>query len=471
MRDRLEKLLSTRWGLLALYCFFLGAYLLASGPPRLRSHSPYNHFVYVAEGWLDGRFALKGAPPNENDWALVEVLTLRDGRVVRGKFGKTGAQDRFYFTKGGSATIAPDEIQSRTFVRYVSFPPFPAVPMVPLVAVWGLRFNDVLFTIAWGAANPVLLFLLLRNLVRRGYSRRSVSDDLLLTVMLGLGSVYYYSAVVGQVWYTAHVVGVTLVIGYAWASLDAARPYLAGLCLGLGFATRTPIGFMVPLFVWEAVRVSGGWRGLWDTLRKDRRLPRGLLPKLVKCAVPSLAVLALLFAYNHARFDRFGVFGHEYLNIAWAERIQRWGLFNYHFLSRNLACALVLLPKIMTSYPYVKYSAHGMSLFVTSPNLAWLLGPREKSPLAPGLWITILAAALPSLLYQNSGYQQFGYRFSNDYIVFLIMLLAVGGQRFGWLFRVLLTLAVGVNLFGAITFDRYQQFSYEDGCIFPHGCN
>ena len=187
--------------------------------------------------------------------------------------------------------------------------------------------------------------------------------------------------------------------------------------------------------------------------------------------MPAAALLGLIFLFNYVRFDDPTVFGHEYLNIAWKERVERWGLLNYHFLSRNLACALVLLPKIFTAYPFVQYSRHGMSLFVTSPNLAWLLGTRERSPLAPGLWITILAAALPSLLYQNSGYQQFGYRFSNDYIVYLIVLLAVGGQRFGRLFKTLVVIAAAINLFGAITFDRFPQFSYEDNCIFPHGCN
>jgi hypothetical protein len=286
-----------------------------------------------------------------------------------------------------------------------------------------------------------------------------------------VASVYYYSAVLGQVWYTAHIIAVTIVILYAWASLDAAHPWRAGLLLGLGFATRTPLGFMFPLFLWEAVRVHGGWRALGQKLRSERRLPPGLLLRLVKCALPAAAVLALLFVHNKARFDDFTVFGHEYLNISWKERLERWGLFNYHFLSRNLTCALLLLPKIFVAYPFVQYSRHGLSLFVTSPNLLWLFGAREKSPLAPGLWITIAAAAIPSLLYQNSGYQQFGYRFSNDYIVFLIMLLAIGGRRFGLLFKVLLVIAAGINLFGAITFDRYPQFSYEDNCIFPHGCN
>jgi hypothetical protein len=468
--SRIERLFQGRWGLAIIYAFFLAAYLGASGP-RLQRHSQYNHFVYLAEGWLDGRLALKGQPPNENDWARVEELTLADGRKVRGKFGSTGAADRFYFTKGGSETIDESEIRARNSVRYVSFPPFPAVPMVPFVAFAGLRFNDVAFTAVWAAFNPVLMFLLLRHLARKGYSRRKLTDDLWLVAMLGVGSVYYYCSVIGQVWFTAHVIAVSIIILYMWASLEASRPWLAGVLLGIGFATRPPIGYMFPLFIWEAVRVSGGWRVLWETVRQQKRLPPGLFDKLWKCAVPAAALLGLIFLFNYARFDNPTVFGHEYLNIAWKERVERWGLLNYHFLSRNLACALVLLPKIFTAHPYVQYSRHGMSLFVTSPNLAWLLGTRERSPLAPGLWITILAAALPSLLYQNSGYQQFGYRFSNDYIVYLIVLLAVGGQRFGRLFKTLVVVAALINLFGAITFDRFQQFSYEDSCIFPHGCN
>jgi hypothetical protein len=470
MSDRVERLFSSRWGLLCLYVFFLGAYLAASGP-RLKGHSQYNHFVYLAEGWLDGRLALKGSPPNENDWARVEVLTLNDGRTVRGKFGSSGPIDRFYFTRGGSETIGPEEIQNRTAVRYVSFPPFPAVPMVPFVAIYGLRFNDVLFTVLWGAMNPVLLFLLLRSLVRRGYSRRTVTDDLWLTALLGVGSVYYATAVLGQVWFTAHVIAVTIIIGYAWASIEGAHPWLAGTLLGIGFATRPPLGYMFPLFLWESVRMAGGWRALWDSIRREHRIPAGLVPRLCKCAIPAAALLGILFVYNYARFDRFTVFGHEYLNIAWKERVERWGLFNYHFLSRNLTCALILLPKIMVAYPFVQYSRHGLSMFVTSPNLAWLFAKHERSPLAPGLWITIAFSALPSLLYHNSGYQQFGFRFSNDYVVYLILLLAVGGRRFGWVWKTLLILAACVNLFGAITFDRYPQFSYEDNCIFPHGCN
>ena len=315
----------------------------------------------------------------------------------------------------------------------------------------------------------MLLFLLLRRLVQRGYSRRRVTDDLWLTVLFGVGSVYYFASVIGQVWYTAHVIGITCVIGYAWASLEASRPWLAGLCIGLGYSCRSSLGFMFPFFLLEIVRISGGLGRLRRLGREG--LPAGLVRKLVGFAAPAAAILGANLVHNYLRFGQLTEIGHKYLNIGWQERIQRWGLFNYHFLSRNLTCALLLLPRVLTRYPFVKVSEHGMSMLVTSPCLGYTVAPRERSPLAPALWLTVLATALPSLLYQNSGFLQFGYRFSLDYIIFLVMLLAVGGRRFTWLFKALLIWGVAVNLFGAIVFDRFGGvFAYNDS-FFPHGSN
>jgi hypothetical protein len=464
---RFERLFSSVWGLAIIYLVFLGTYLGASDG-RLRHHSAYNHYVYLADGWLHGRLDLAASPPNENDWARVEVLHLKDGRTLKGQFRTVGPTDRFYPLRGPSLTVDKDEIVSRSWIRYVSFPPLPGVLMLPFVAIWHLAFNDVLFTVLWAAFNPVLLFLLLRSLQRRGYSKRSVADDLWLTVMLGAGSVYFYSSVLGQVWYTAHVIAVTCVIGYAWAAIEASRPGLAGLFIGLGFATRPELGFMFPLFFFEAVRMTGGWKRLRELFKQG--VPTGLLGRCLRFSLSAGAILAVILTHNFLRFGNPAVFGHEYLNIAWQDRIQKWGLVNIHFLSRNLACALVLLPRVLAQYPYVKVGAHGMSLLVTSPNLVYTVAPAERSPLARGLWITILLTALPSLLYQNSGYIQFGYRFSLDYMVFLIMLLSVGNRRLTWLWKALLVWAVAVNLFGAITFDHWTQFSYDDS-FFPHGNN
>ncbi|MES1172015.1 MAG: hypothetical protein ABUL77_02155 [Bacteroidota bacterium] len=467
--SRLDQLLGTRKGLAVLFLAFASAYLGASGG-RLRQHSAYNHYVYLAEGWLHGRLSLAGPPPNENDWAKVDLLHLRDGRTVRGSLGgRGGPADRFYPLRGRPETIAAADIVSRSSTRYVSFPPLPAVAMLPFVAIWGLAFNDVLFTALWAAVNPVLLFLLLRSLSRHGLSRRAATDDLWLTILFGVGSVYYFCSVVGQVWFTAHVVAVTTVIGFAWAAVDARRPAWAGLFVGLGLATRPPgLGLMAVLFLWESVRTSDALV-LLDGKRRFRPT-RALAGKLVRFGVPCAAVLVVLFVHNWARFANPFEFGHRFLNVQWQERIQRFGLFNYHFLSRNLAAALILLPRVLTKWPYVKISQHGMSLLLTSPPLAYTVLPAERSRLAWPLWLTVLATALPSLLYQNSGYIQLGYRFSLDYMVFLVMILAVGNRPLSRLWKGLTVASVAVNLLLAIVFDRFADFTYDDS-FFPHGFN
>jgi hypothetical protein len=461
----LARLLRGWRGVAVVYLAFAAAYLGASGG-RLRMHSPYNHYVYLADGWLHGRLTLAGPPPNENDWAKIDVLKLKDGRELRGIYGGRvgGSPERFYPMRGDSFIVTPAEIATRSTVRLVSFPPFPAVLMLPFVAIWGLQYNDVLFTALWAAFNPTLLFLLLRALRARGYSRRSEVDDLWLTAMFGVGSVYYFCAVVGEVWFTAEIIGVTLSIGYVWGSLDARRPVLAGACVALGFATRPPWA-VLPLFLFEAVRAAGGREAL-----RDPRARRALLVSLLRFAAPIAIGGLALAAYNYARFENPFEFGHKYMPVQWQDRMFRFGLFNYHFLSRNLAAALVLLPRIMTHYPYVKVSQHGVSLLVTSPNLAYTVLPQEKSPLTKALWYTILTTALPDLLYQNSGYVQWGYRFSLDFMIYFMVLLAVGNRPLTRRFRVLVVVAFAINLLLAIGFDRYTQFSYDDS-FFPHGNN
>jgi hypothetical protein len=367
-----------------------------------------------------------------------------------------------YPLQGPSETIPASEIASRSTIRLVSFPPFPAVVMVPFVAIWGLQFNDVLFTVLWAALNPMLLFLLLRDLRARGLSSRTTGDDLWLTALLGVGSVYYFCAVVGQVWFTALIVAVTLSIGYVWASIGARRPVLAGICVALGFATRPP-WVVLPLFLFEAVRAAGGVSGI--------RTPSGrrtLVVSLLRFAAPILIGGVVLAAYNYARFRNPFEFGHRFMPVQWQERMFRFGLFNFHFLSRNLAAALVLLPRIMTHYPYVRVSQHGLSLLVTSPNLAYTVMPQEPSPLTRPLWLTVAAVALPDLLYQSTGYVQWGYRYSLDFMVYLVVLLAIGNRRLTRLFKALLVVAIAINLLLALGFDRFQQFSFDDS-FFPNG--
>ena len=492
-----------------VYLFCLAAYASASSG-RLRHHSDDCHYVWLAHGWMHGRLDLGGPPPHSNDWAEVQWLTMKDGRLIKAS-AVPGTNETFRTLKGEILTLPPDTVARRETKYYVSFPPFPAVLMAPFVAIWGLNTNDVLFTVLLAGLAPALLFLLLRRLVARGDSRRSVSDDLWLTAVMAVGSVYYYSSVLGQVWYTAHIVSVLMVVLYVHASLDARHPIWAGLFLVWGFLCRPEILFTAPFFVWEVTRAHTGdendasraigekineelfafydgglrtWQAVLLTpvllpFRIVRRAGLHLRYTWLKLDRKTVIKKLLLFAapvalfgfgagvLNILRFGKLTEFGHTYLNVRWTSRIQRYGLFNYTFLGRNLACLLALTPKIVSGVPFVQTSWHGLALWITTPAFLFLLWPLVKGPLHRPLWLTTAFVAVPDLLYQNSGWVQFGYRFSLDYTVFLVCLLAIGGRPLTRWFKVLVIVGVIVNLFGAITFGRMPMFSYDG--FFPPG--
>ena len=158
---------------------------------------------------------------------------------------------------------------------------------------------------------------------------------------------------------------------------------------------------------------------------------------------------------NYARFGSFSEFGHSHLYANRVnQQIQKYGLFHYAFLERNLHAAFTRLPEIQFHPLRIGFNGEGMSLFVTTPLFFYLLWPKEKPRLHRSLWLTVALVAIPGFFYQNSGWFQFGFRFSLDYTPYLILLLALGGHRFTRLFWLAALAGVAVNAWGAAVFNR-----------------
>lgn len=448
----------------ALFAIGLAVYSLVAWD-RIWHPSAAPHFMYQADAWLHGHAAI--APPLAgDDWAKVETVVLDDGSQVLG---------RRLITRPGFRTLDGRELPTTRIQRsagktaYMSFPPFPTVLMLPGAALGGRAGNDVIPTLLIAALILPLTLLVLRRLASAGLSSRSVRDDLWLVATLAFGSVVFFSAVQGKVWYTAHVVGVALALVYAWASIEARHPVIAGAALGAAALTRTAMAFMVILFVCEAWRLHGGltaWRTHRRALLHDLRRP------LLAFALPIVAFAIAGMAYNYARFGAPTEFGHTYLEVRQQAQIEQYGLASYHYLARNLAVAFTLLPEILPRAPYLQISGHGLALWFTTPILLFVLWPRERNPLHRTLWLCVAVVALPSLLYQNSGWVQFGYRFSLDYLVLLVMLLAIGGRPLTRFAKALIIAGIVINLFGAITFDRAWKYYRVGGntydVVVPH---
>jgi hypothetical protein len=443
---------------------FLGYALASWGMFWHQSQAP--HFVLEAEAFLRGQLHLLGEPPNLNDWVL------RDGKW------------------------------------YVSFPPFPAVVMMPLVWLFGRGFNDTQFTIVFAALNVALLYRLLRRLAARGEegtgadafraalpaAPRDAWDHAWLALLYGFGTLAFSCSIRGEVWFTAQTLGVTLSLLYLLSALQARRPALAGLFLGLAAITRTPLVFSGVFFLCEALLVPGageaapaartagpapvpgGGSGaasasggalvpratlanLQDALARTLREPahRALvLRRLALFAAPFAAVLLPMAYVNFIRFGSPGEFGHSFLfNNRVNADIAQWGLFHFHYLERNLHAAFTRLPLLDLHPLRLGFDGHGMSLFVTTPLFLLLLWPRRAPRLSRLLWLTIAAVALPGLLYQNDGYFQFGFRFALDYTPHLFALLSLGARPLDGTFWSLGWLGVLVNGWGAAVFNRF----------------
>jgi hypothetical protein len=410
---------------------------------RMRRGSTDPHFVVQADAWLHGRLEITDWPAGADDPAKVDEVRLDDGRVVRGR--KLQSRPTFRIAGDGEIPLARVKETLRT-ISYNSFPPFPSVLLIPQALVHGARANDVAFTVVVAALVPFAFLLLLRRLRAAGLSERSSGDEIWLTVLLTLGTVFFFSSVQGRVWFTAQVVGVLLAILYVHASVEARRPLVAGLFLGLAVATRPPMLLMAPLFLFEVWRCA---RARW-------------LSRLILFAAP-VAVIGVICAwYNYARFHELAEFGHSYLAVRQQAQMEQFGLFNFHYLQRNLGVALALLPDFLPRAPFVQISGHGLALWLTTPAFVLLLWPRVRGPWHRVLWLTVAGVAGWSLCYQNSGWIQFGYRFSLDYTVLLVVLLALSGRPFGRITKTLIVAGIVVNLFGAITFHRMDRFYKSD---------
>ena len=424
---------------LAIYLIATAIFLLVSWD-RLAGPTENNHFVHLAAAWLDGRLDLGPEPPGSNDWACFDEET-------------------------GARCHGP---KKESFRYYVSFPPFPAVLALPAVAIFGLELHDAIFFGLFAGLAPALLFVFLRRLRESGESERTLKDDLLLVAFFAFGTVYFFSAVQGTVWFVAHIVACALIALYLLAAADGARPLLAGLAIGCLLATRPSTLFLSLFFAIEALRPA--LRELNHGALPERPSPRALLRALFHpatlrsyalFALPILAIGGLLAAHNYARFGDPGEYGHRFLMIRWIDRIEEWGLFGYHYLARNLTAHFTSLPWFSDAPPYLTISRHGLALWIVSPALVYLLYPARMSLRLFALLAGILPVFFLDLLYQNTGWIQFAPRFILDWLPLGIVALALMGRRFGPLFKALVLVSIIVSSFGAITFDRHLRF-YDD---------
>ncbi|MEZ4678152.1 MAG: hypothetical protein R2932_28445 [Caldilineaceae bacterium] len=267
-----------------------------------------------------------------------------------------------------------------------------------------------------------------------------------MTILFGLGSVHWYMATVGSVWFIAQICTVTFIVLAAWIAATSGSAWLTGTALALAILGRPTVILTWPLLVGVAMI------HLPIDPRPHRRFFNWyLLRWVISCLIPlGVAVVALLL-YNYARFADPFDFGYMTENVAGvlAPKLQTYGQFNLHYLPKNFWAMWLAGPSWQEERNFWLPNPEGMSLLLTTPALIYLVRARDRAPAVLGGWLAFVLLMIPLLLYYNTGWWQFGYRFSLDFMVPVMVLLVFATRgRVTWPMRLLILVGIIVNAYG-----------------------
>ena len=285
---------------------------------------------------------------------------------------------------------------------YPPFPPVPAVILMPVVALRGEATDQ-------GRVGQVLAALaaavFVAGLGRLGYPP---AVRLFGGAALAFGSVLWPSAAIGTTWFFAQEVVVLATALIVWEMAGLARPIIVGALIVAACLTRVSMLPAVPVLA--AI--------LWGKHRRASVIA-------VFLAVNAAGLLVYMW-YNVLRFGDPFQTGYRLLSYATpnAVSLSEGGFFSLKYLSMHLHTLFLQLPERVARAPFFKPSPWGMSLLLTSPiimRLAFTSADRRRW-LGWGALVAVLA--VPMLFFFSNGWVQFGYRYSLDWWVFALVLVA-----------------------------------------------
>jgi hypothetical protein len=407
---------------------------------------------------------------------------------------------------------------------FVAGSPMPSILMLPFVAIFGVGFSDVLFSVVVGAVDVALVHSLLGCFLKQPERSPSGSESKdaphsstslrsaqsasffisesarrWITLLFAIGTPFWYLASLGTYWFTAHIVVVLFTLLATREALTKQRWFLAGLWLACaGFARPTAL-FFTPFFLIIM---------LYAARRSSLRFTLYVLRSLFLFGFAILIGIGAHFAYNYARFKSFTDFGYAYVEGASniTSVYARYGGFNPRFVPCNLAVSLFSPPEVNGAAPafitqacayllegvnlsdasaLITPNPLGMSVFFVTPALLIIFlslkpaGAEEslrrgfakhpatqRSAQPPALiviaaWIGLLAVFIPLWFYHNTGSLQFGWRYLFDAAPMWIILLAAGMQKVTKLKQGLILVSIAINLWGFLwMFEKLNGVSW-----------
>ena len=357
------------------------------------AENPYNQFTLLADAFLHGRAHIVGPPP------YLE-LAYHGGRA------------------------------------FVIDPPAPALFLLPVVTAFGTGADHVLVSCGVGAVAVGCFWVAGRRLWT------DVRFVAAMTVLLALGTNFWWLSSDGGFWSFAHVSAVFFLTAGLAEATGRRRPLLVGLCVGLAGLSRLPVFLITPLYAYLL-------------LDGDLRVERENVKRVATFGAMVGLAAAVYLAYNAARygtiFDR-GYYDEQYLSEPWFSR----GRFDVTYIPRHLRAIFFRWPDLRATFPFVVPRAVGVALVVTTPAFLYALRARLDGRSRAAL-VALILVAIPLVTHGTTGWSQFGYRFALDAFPSLAILTASGmRERLSRIVIAAIAWSVVANLWGVLSFNIFD---------------
>ena len=292
--------------------------------------------------------------------------------------------------------------------RYSIEAPMPSIAMLPAVLIWGTAVNQTFFSVAFCAIALGAAWDVLRKL------GVPIVTRLWLCGFLLAGTDLLWCALLGDVWFIAHVFSVAFTMLALAELFGCKRAWLVALWAFCAMESRFALVMAIP--VYGALL----WLDAPPEERRRRLLTYGAA--LLPCAF-------LWLGYNEARWGLPNDIGYTLFYRQDSMGSQFGSPFALANVPTQLASFFVRFPDVVQRWPYLIPTYNGVALTWTSPALILALFARRPRELVTGMWIATILVALPSFLYYTWGFAQFGMRHALDFEPFLFVLMALAVRR------------------------------------------
>lgn len=302
----------------------------------------------------------------------------------------------------------------------------PALLLIPLQLIKGQFVPIFYFSVFFASLNSILLYFILMRLKRELLPQLSNFNIYLLLLLFAFGTTQFYVGTLGSVWHVDQITTSffgTLGIYFIFRKKRKIIHYFTSIvCFSFALLGRPT------LFLLNVLPIS---LYIYDLLINRKKF---YIKEILLLSMPLLIFSALFFLYNYARFGNIFEYGFNYIHeSSYLEQIRKEnGPFSLKNIPQNLWYMLFEIPNIsFTDKIKFNFNLNGNSIFFLTPPLlasflAFPLMKKDKkliiNPHIASLWIAAIITLFPSLMHYGSGWMQFGYRYSLDITVLLIIL-------------------------------------------------